>query len=118
MAKKDLHNMPNIPTVEMIKCEGCNGYHPLEDCEVVVIRVIKGKACPMPSAAEKTQAPFVPRVEPMNAREDAPLPPPQDVPKRPAPPRKNIIPPAMAAMMIPPTHPGFESHGAKEFRTA
>jgi hypothetical protein len=38
-----------MKTVKMVKCEVCNEYHPVEDCEIAVIKVIKGKACKMPS---------------------------------------------------------------------
>lgn len=30
---------------EMMKCDGCGQYHPVEDCEVVVVKMIKGKGC-------------------------------------------------------------------------
>lgn len=32
--------------------------------------------------------------------------------------RKNIVPPGIASMMMPPTHPDFESKGSKESRYA
>lgn len=52
---KDLKGMD---TKQMMKCEGCGEYHPIEECEVVVIKIIKGKACAMPS----TKAPVTPVV--------------------------------------------------------
>lgn len=37
-----------LETKQMMKCEGCGQYHPIEDCEVVIIKIIKGKQCGMP----------------------------------------------------------------------
>ena len=37
--------LKQLDTVEMMKCDGCDGYHPVAECEVVIIRVIKGKSC-------------------------------------------------------------------------
>ena len=37
--------LKKLPTSELYKCEGCGSYHPLSECEVVIIRMIKGKDC-------------------------------------------------------------------------
>ena len=37
----------------MVKCEGCGEYHPVEDCEIIIIKVVKGKACHLPPTGTK-----------------------------------------------------------------
>jgi hypothetical protein len=115
MNKRDLHSME---TKEMIKCEGCGGYHTLDESEVIVIKIIKGKGCAMPKAEGKTvyvERPNVERtIQPLNT-DAVPTP---ITPIQPSKPRKNIIPPGIASMMIPTTHPQFEQLGAKEHRIA
>ena len=113
MTKKDLNNMQSR---EMIRCEGCNGYHTMEESEVVIIKIIKGKGCPMPSSRNTVVEAVVPRVV-YNSRDNT-VPVTVNAPVAPAVPKKRIIPNAFLSAMVPPTHPGFESHGAKEFRTA
>ena len=109
MTKKDLHSMS---TREMIHCESCGGYHTLEDSEIVVIKIIKGKGCDMPKAEPKTVYVDRPNVI------DRPVQPVDVVvpPVPPAPPKKKIIPPGLLAMMIDPANPHFEALGAKETR--
>lgn len=43
----------NIPVVEMTRCI-CGQYHPVSDCEVVVIRIVKGKNCDLNAKAVTT----------------------------------------------------------------
>lgn len=111
MTKKDLNSMA---VKEMIHCEGCGGYHSMEDSEIVVIKIIKGKECYMPSASPA-------RGQSATSHVTAVIPPPMDIPPPqppapPAPPRKKIIPPGLLSMMMDPTNPHFDQYGAKEFR--
>lgn len=111
-----------IPTVEMAKCEGCGEYHPVEECEIVVIRIVKGKKCSLPSNKiapsrqfrsniDDRDAQLVERKEPITVfKEELPVAPVTVIPK------KNIIPPAIASMMLDPGDPRFEQFGAKETR--
>jgi len=39
--------LPQMKTVEMVECDACKEYHALADCEIVVIKIIKGKNCPL-----------------------------------------------------------------------
>ena len=39
----------NIEKRTVLKCESCHGFHSEEDCEYVIIKVIKGKKCPLPN---------------------------------------------------------------------
>lgn len=90
----------------MYKCDACGGYHPEAECEIVTIKIIKGKACELKS----------PMVTPMVTREVVtPMSP--ITPTTPPPPKRNVIPPGIASMMIGPDHPDFEMRGAKERRT-
>jgi hypothetical protein len=57
MTNKDLKGMT---TTEMVKCESCSQYHPLSECEVVVIKMIKGKNCSIKSETRPVE-----RIEPM-----------------------------------------------------
>ncbi len=42
-----------MPSKQVYKCEGCNEYHDADDCEVVVIKVIKGKNCRIGAVFQK-----------------------------------------------------------------
>ena len=42
-----------MPSKQVYKCEGCGEYHDAEDCEVVVIKVIKGKNCKIGAVFQK-----------------------------------------------------------------
>ncbi len=108
--------------VEYVRCEGCGELHPMKDCEVVIVKITKGKNCalkPIMARAIPEERPV--RVAPPEDRlredtviPDRNIPAPQDQPK--VMPKKNIVPPHLLGMMIPPGAPGFESHGAKETR--
>jgi hypothetical protein len=98
---------------EMVKCAGCGGLHYADECETVVIKLIKGKACQISSfnqnsLEERKEVIFNGEVKdktPVQAGEIK-----QVVIK------KNIIPPGIMSLMIDPGSPHFESHGAKETR--
>lgn len=36
---------PKMEKRTMFKCEGCGEYHPEDECEIVIIKIIKGKNC-------------------------------------------------------------------------
>lgn len=115
--------MSEMPTREMIKCEGCGDYHSLDECETVIIRIVKGKNCELKSPGRSVGQDFkmpgatvvVPQKEdvivPNNnvevAQSTVPV-----VPQK----IKNIVPPAIASMMLDPGSPGFDTYGAKETR--
>ncbi len=108
----------NLPVRELVPCQGCGGYHSPEECEVIVIKIIKGKNCPLPSSGGLRTEPASirdrviekPLPEQAALKEAAPVAPAKVVP------RKNIIPQGISSMMIPPTSPNFETNGAKEIR--
>ena len=126
--------MKGMPTRELVKCDGCNGYHSLDEVEVVIIRMVKGKNCDISSADTlkrndniesdnvRTEPPIViPTVEvpKPNVKLDSDgigyhIPPKEmeDIVKK----RKNIIPSGLSSMMIPPSDPNHESKGANEIR--
>lgn len=100
----------------MAKCEGCGEYHPVADCEIVVIKIVKGKGCGLPSnRAAPSKPAFRSNVDDRDNRVDIVEEPKVDAPP---PPRKKIIPPGIAAMMIDPGNPNFEQFGSKEKRYA
>ena len=119
-----------LPTTEMFFCEACKNYHPIDDCEVVIIRMIKGKNCSMGKPVENftrdlpvPEAQIIPVVK--KVVDNIPLKvdddgvgyhiPPKEMEKINAQ-RKSIIPPGLASMMVGPDDPNFETKGAKEVR--
>ena len=120
--KKDLKGMD---VKEMIRCEGCGEYHSMEECEVVIIKIIKGKNCQLKPQGQTVVREIVREraqatnavVDPANI-DDRAIPPPQDVPVQTAKPRRQVVPPQILSMMVPTDHPNFEQFGAKETRHA
>ncbi len=124
-------NPNDLPQVEMIACEGCGSYHKKEECEVVVIRIIKGKDCQIPlvrkNSIQPAPAVFIP---PQQSSPAVPTAVATDsaAPAIPVEPKKNIIPSKlryigampnqMGGLMMDPTHPQFETKGDKERRVA
>ena len=113
-----------MPIKEMIKCEGCGQYHSLEECETVIIRIVKGKHCnlsaqPLQNSSHQnssggsagTDGVVFHSIKPLDVAPEVVTP--VIVPKA-----KNVIPPGIMSMMMDPGHPNFESHGAKERRVA
>lgn len=97
---------------EYFKCESCMGFHPVEDCEVAIIRIIKGKKCELKNpVAYAPTASYPPLVE--TPRNPSII---TNEPPAPSKLQKPIIPPGILGMMLEPGHPQFESHGAKETR--
>jgi hypothetical protein len=121
--KKQLAGMK---TKEMIKCDACDQYHPVEDCEVVIIKMIKGKDCELRPVSSSSSYSFDKRsiisndtkVEPrVHLSEQEQLI--EDMKNAAtAKPRPVIIPREFQGMNIPPDDPRFESHGAKAVRRA
>lgn len=101
--------------IEYVRCEGCGELHPESECETIIVKIVKGKHCslkPVMGQQKTTIAPQpIARIEPKDP------PPPEQDEYTPAPvPRKNIIPPGMASMMLPPDSPLHDRFGAKETR--
>src|ERR1035437_1493405 len=107
MSAKNL--LKGLEAKEMLRCDGCGGYHPVDECEVVVLRLVKGKNCELnTSRPTETTKPFgdiTTETLPNPVATETILP------------KKNIIPPAVMSMMYPPGHEEFEHRGAKERRT-
>ncbi len=104
-----------LETTEMVNCQGCGEYHPITDCEIVVIRVIKGKNCQLNQKSifgNVKSAPIVSQGDDRDLK-DLPI---LDKPVIPAGPVKKAIPPQFAGMMLAPDNPDFERFGAKEQR--
>jgi hypothetical protein len=100
-------NKLQLDKKEYYKCESCGGFHPADEVEVAVIRIIKGKNCELKNPV----VPFTPAVIPRS--ETPQIPSENPVPSKPI---KKIIPPDILGLMLEPGHPQFESHGAKETR--
>jgi hypothetical protein len=98
-----------IPTVEMAKCEGCGQYHPVEECEIVVIRMVKGKNCPINQPQKQVFTDVV------RERDHTPtLPVMRDVvdtlpPSPPQQKRRSIVPRDILSMMVDPNDPKHAS---------
>lgn len=112
-------------------CEACGEYHPVSDCEIVIIKIIKGKNCALtkrnthPIQEMKLQAGSEsPHAEPVPAtvfdkqkkyftddEDKYPVVTPEERKKKPA------IPPGIMNMMIDPGNPNFETKGDKIKRT-
>lgn len=114
-------------TREMVRCEGCGELHYADECETIIIKVVKGKNCAIKSALPSRPAPHPYTASDGDLRDPNIVNVPhertvaipavvadvQPVPQRP---KKNIVPPHMLSMMIPQDHPNFEALGAKETR--
>jgi hypothetical protein len=106
-------NKLQLDKQEYYKCESCGGFHPADEVEVAIIRVIKGKNCelrnPIAPAISFSTTPDVKTQQNSSiiTNEDS---------HAPSKPKKAIIPPGILGMMLEPGHPQFESHGAKETR--
>jgi hypothetical protein len=112
--------LKSLPSSEMVLCQSCGQYHKIEDCEVVVIKMIKGKHCEMKPTAPATIPMFgMVETKPEEPKQEVVKQPPEPVVTRePGIKTRTIVPPGLAAMMIPPSHPQFEEKGAKERRYA
>jgi hypothetical protein len=51
-----------LTTRQMILCDACAEYHDEADCEVVIIRIVKGKNCKL--TKQPTRAPSIPQPQP------------------------------------------------------
>lgn len=109
---------------EMVRCDGCGGFHFEDDCEVIVIKIIKGKQCEFKGlqpqvrevvrVVEKQQDVELDNPSQHITAENKKETPPAD--NQPPAKVRSIVPPAIASMMMGPDHPLHESHGAKETR--
>lgn len=92
----------------------CGHYHTEDECEVVVVKIVKGKQCNLGNPIAAATVPVTTTDIPTILHREIPLDIPEDT--APRPPKKNIIPPGITSMMYPPGDPRHESHGAKERR--
>jgi hypothetical protein len=89
--KEDI--LKNLKTKTVLLCEACGGYHPEDECEIVLVKIIKGKDCALNMTKEQTFArptksvTEAPRV--VTGREDIPD------PAMPAGPVREIVPPGI-----------------------
>lgn len=115
--------------VQMVECV-CGQYHKLEDCETIIIKVVKGKNCEMKKKEEiipsytipkrDTSVPLPNSFSPVTSNTTSIFTPEEELypiitPEERAKERK-IVPPAIARMMIDSSQPNFETHGDKEKR--
>lgn len=104
-----LDDLDNIEKKTLIKGQ-CGHFHPEDECEVVIVKFVKGKNCNL------TETPVAPTRDfaPVKQQQFEELPPEVVVidTKKP----RSIIPPGIASMMFSPGDPGFETNGAKETR--
>ena len=100
-----------IDSVEMVKCEACGQFHKVTECEIVTIKIVKGKDCALGAGAIFTPPvrAEIPKVEPVNvdATVDKSVVIPPGAPR----PKRNIIPPGILSVMTPHDRPGHaEEH--------
>jgi hypothetical protein len=120
MGTPDLEKMNSS---SYLLCEACGGYHPEEECEIVVVKIVKGKKCKLNVAKEYTSnlsKQSATATEKHTPEKKAVITPEETTPvAQPTPPKRStVIPPGLASMMIPPTSPQFETKGKKEIRRA
>jgi hypothetical protein len=54
----------NLKMKTVLLCEACGSYHPEEECEIILVKIIKGKNCTLNMTKEQTFArPTTPAVE-------------------------------------------------------
>ena len=95
----------DIPTVEMAKCEGCGQYHPVSECEVVIIKMVKGKNCPLVPIQQTAVREVVRGLPPIDPVIVAPA----VVNDQPPVKRRSIIPRDILATMVDPNDPKHSS---------
>lgn len=91
-----MKELKNMNKVTMMKCEACFGLHPIDDCELVTIQIVKGKNCdlrkqPIVNTPDFTKREIV--------RSEGLIPEGHSVQQIP---KKNLIPPGMVSLMTPP----------------
>lgn len=125
-------SMKGIRVKNMLKCDACGEYHPVEDCEVVVIKLVKGKDCKLTpikpfSGETNIKMPDYDFRDQHRADLSSPKEKVEPAPvdgihlteaevKENLAKRSSLVPPAFSGVMIPPGHPSFERNGAKETR--
>lgn len=106
--------LKSLPTKEMIRCEVTGKLIPIEDCEVIVIKIIKDKNADLsnynpfnvpssnPLGPIRRDDPQMIREQPIVTKDKEIEITPEMVKRY----KKSIIPPAFASTMIPPDMPG------------
>jgi hypothetical protein len=85
--------------VTMIRCEACGELHKEEDCEIVIVKIIKGKECTLRSSNKsenlvsslQTNTPAIGESSTIYPKD-------KEVPVQP---KRKVIPPGFASMMYP-----------------
>lgn len=112
--KPDLEKMESS---SYLLCEACGGYHTEDECEVVIVKIVKGKNCKLNMTKEHTanlnNTPKIFENEKRSVETEMTVSNQPQVPPRRTP---SIVPPSFGAMMVPPTDPAFETKGKKEIR--
>ena len=49
-------DLKNLKMKSVLLCEACGGYHPEEECEIILVKIIKGKNCTLNMTKEQTFA--------------------------------------------------------------
>ena len=44
----------NLKMKTVLLCEACGGYHPEEECEIIVVKIVKGKNCHLNMTKDQT----------------------------------------------------------------
>jgi hypothetical protein len=83
--------------VTMIRCEACGELHKEEDCEIVIVKIIKGKECTLRSStrADSLASSF------QNNQQDTSITTATNSANGPVQPKRKVIPPEFASMMVP-----------------
>jgi hypothetical protein len=121
-----LEKLNRLEKKSVLLCEACGGYHPEDDCEIILVKIIKGKKCDLNMTKENTQFNTLKQrttpqsVIPTNMqtthakKQDEII---DEIPVTTQKPViKSVIPPGVAGVLIPPGHPQFDRLGAKESR--
>ncbi len=97
-----------IPKRQMVKCEACGQLHDIDDCEEIIIRMVKGKNCVVTNNNVVTPAVWTqPAAQDITVVNDTSSLQ-QGVAKK-----KTVIPPSLLGVMIPTDDPNFEQFGDK-----
>jgi len=82
--------------VTMIRCEACGELHKEEDCEIVIVKIIKGKECTLRSSTkeDKLVSTFQSNTADVNAM-------PTNITNVTVQPKRKVIPSEFASMMYP-----------------
>jgi hypothetical protein len=99
-------NNLKLNKVSLLKCDACGGYHPEDECEVVTIKLIKGKSCEFKptffSAPIQNNEVYPQNIGNNTVPLGTPAPETVNMEPKPLVKQKKIIPPGMKDIMTPP----------------